>query len=179
LQELRLHAVLLMPAHTPPHKPGAADAATPRQRLAMCELAAKEVEGVRACALEVERGGPSYTVDTLEEVHGEHPDASLTLIVGADIALTLTSWRRPQRLLELADLAVALRGEARSEQVLQALQPLHPQPDRVRFLTMKPIDVSSSMVRERIAAGMSTAGLVTDGVASYLAEHRVYGAVAG
>ncbi len=165
-----------MPAHTPPHKPAAADVATPRQRLEMCELAAAEVGGVRACALEVDRGGPSYTVDTLEELHGANPDASLTLIVGADIALTLTSWRQPQRLLRLAGLAVALRRDASREQVLQALAPLHPQPGRVRFLGMRPMDVSSSEVRERVAAGTPTDGLLPDPVASYLADHRLYGA---
>jgi nicotinate-nucleotide adenylyltransferase len=168
--------VLLMPAHAPPHKPAAADAATPRQRLEMCELAAKEVAGVRACALEVDRGGASYTVDTLEELHGANPDASLTLIVGADIALTLASWRRPRRLLQLADIAVALRSDTRSEQVLQALAPLRPEPGRVRFLDMQPMDVSSSQVRERVAAGAPTDGLLPDQVASYLAERHLYGA---
>jgi nicotinate-nucleotide adenylyltransferase len=170
--------VLLMPAHTPPHKPAAADAATPRQRLAMCELAVEGVEGVRACALEVERGGPSYTVDTLEEIRDAHPDARLTLIVGADMALTLASWRRPQRLLELAELAVAQRCGAGSEQVTQALAPLHPQPDRVRFLTMRPIDVSSSAVRESLAEGRSTDDMLPDEVAAYVRRHGLYKAVA-
>lgn len=168
----------MMPAHTPPHKPAAADAATPRQRLEMCELAAEGMEGVRACALEVERGGSSYTVDTLEEIHDAHPDARLTLIVGADMALTLASWRRPRRLLELADLAVAQRRGAGSEQVMRALRPLHPRPDRIRFLTMRPIDISSSAVRERLAEGRAVEGMLPEQVASYVRRHGLYKAVA-
>ncbi len=167
-----------MPAHTPPHKPSAADAASPQQRLAMCELAAQGTEGVRACALEVRRGGPSYTVDTLQEIAVANPKARLTLIVGADMALTLGSWRRPQRLLELAELAVAQRSGAGAEQVLDALAPLHPTAGSVRFLTMRPIDVSSSAVRERIAAGQGADGMLPGKVASYVRDHHLYQAAA-
>lgn len=163
-----------MPAHTPPHKPTAADAATPEQRLAMCRLAAEGVSGVRACALEVRRGGPSYTVDTLQEIRDANPDAALTLIVGADMALTLTGWRRPRRLLELADLVVAQRSGAGAEQVMQALAPLEPDPARVRLLAMRPIDVSSSAVRESVAQGGGADGMVAAEVAGYIAEHHLY-----
>lgn len=165
-----------MPAYSPPHKPAAADAAKPLQRLRMCELAAAEVDGVRASALEVDRRGPSYTVDTLEEIHDADPDASLTLIVGADIALTLASWRQPKRLLELADLAVAQRSGADRKQVLDALSPLSPPPERVRFLKMRPIEVSSSQVRERIAAGQPLDGLMPAPVVDYVVQQRLYGA---
>jgi nicotinate-nucleotide adenylyltransferase len=178
LSELGLDVVLLMPAHTPPHKPAAADAATPQQRLAMCELAADGVQGVRACALEVDREGPSYTVDTLQEIHDAHPKARLTLIVGADMALTLASWRQPKRLLELADLAIAERSGAGREQVLDALEPLHVESGRVRFLTMQPIDVSSSAVRERIAEGRPAQGLLPGEVGSYVESHHLYEAAA-
>lgn len=170
--------MLLMPAHTPPHKPAGADTATPAQRLEMCELALAGVEGVRACDLEVRRGGPSYTVDTLQEIHDANPDAALTLIVGADMALTLTSWQRPQRLLDLADLAVATRSGASEQQVLEALLPLSPAPGRVRFLSMPPIEVSSSAVRERLAAGASLDGMLPREVAGYVADHRLYEGVA-
>lgn len=163
-----------MPAHTPPHKPAAADAATPEQRLAMCRLAAEGADRVRACALEVRRGGPSYTVDTLQEIRDANPNAALTLIVGADMALTLTRWRQPQRLLELADLAVAQRSGAGGEQVMAALAPLKPDRARVKFLAMRPIDISSSAVRERFAAGASPDGMVTAEVASYIADQHLY-----
>lgn len=142
----------------------------------MCELAAAGEQGVSACSLEVRRGGASYTVDTLEEIHDAHPHDRLTLILGADMALMLSSWRRPERLLELADLAVAQRGGVGSEQVLRALETLHLARDRVRFLRMHPIDVSSSAVRERLAAGVSVADMLPAGVTQYIADHRLYGA---
>jgi nicotinate-nucleotide adenylyltransferase len=136
------------------------------------------------CALELERAGPSYTVDTLRAIHASHPDVQLTLLMGADTALTLAGWREPETLLELADLAVAAReGSARAE-VLDAIAPLlaGAQPGGsdggslgIRFLkTMDPMGISSSMVRERVARGEPIEELVGPGVASYIAEHRLY-----
>lgn len=175
LAELELDHVLLVPSHTPPHKPTQADSATPQERLAMCELAAEPAQGVSACALEVRRGGASYTVDTLSEVHDARPDADLTLIMGADVALTLPSWRRPGSLLELASIAVARRGGSENGGALPELvESLAGSGARISILEMPPIEVSSSLVRERAAAGLPIDGLVPKAVAEYIEEHRLY-----
>lgn len=163
-----------MPVNTPPHKPPQPGGASAAMRLQMCRLAAAEIDGVLASDIEVRRPGPSYTVDTLEAIHDAHPDASLTLIVGADMALTLPAWRRPERLLALADVAVAERDGAGREQVLAAIQTLHAHTAQVRFLAMPPDAISSSQVRERVAAGLGIEGLVPDAVASYVADHHLY-----
>jgi nicotinate-nucleotide adenylyltransferase len=171
-----------MPVHTPPHKPAGEDSRDPgpEHRLRMCELSAAGDEGVSACALEIERGGLSYTVDTLQAIHASHPDARLTFIVGADTASTLASWRRPAELLRLAELAVASRAGTTHEQVLDTVAGLaHGTPaPRVRFLEMPTIDVSSSQVRHRAARGEPLAGLVEPAVAAYVAERRLYQAPA-
>jgi nicotinate-nucleotide adenylyltransferase len=124
--------------------------------------------------LEIERGGASYTVDTLEEIHDANPDASLTLIVGADMALTLAGWRQPQRLLELAELAIAERRPADRERVMTALAVLGVADERVHFLSMRPIDVSSSLVREQIATGEAVDGMLPASIARYVEEHNLY-----
>jgi nicotinate-nucleotide adenylyltransferase len=180
-EQLALDRVLLMPAHTP-HKPVGEDPG-PWHRLRMCRLAVADVGGISACGLELERGGTSYTVDTLEQIHAKHPDARLTFIVGADTARTLGSWRAPGRLLELAELAVATRtGSGRSE-VLEVLAGL-PEPSgagraEARFLSTPAVDVSSSLVRERVARGEPVDEFVAPAVAAYIAEHRLYGAPIG
>jgi nicotinate-nucleotide adenylyltransferase len=175
--ELGLERVLLMPVHTPPHKTAGADPG-PEHRLAMCRLAVAELDGVQACGLEVERGGASYTVDTLTAIHAKHPDAGLSLIVGADTARTLGSWREPERLVGLASLAVATRMGSSREQVLQTLGGLGPVGERARpgarFLEMEPIEISSSAVRERVAGGEPVEDLVGPAVAAYIAEHDLY-----
>jgi nicotinate-nucleotide adenylyltransferase len=182
-EELALERVLLMPLHTPPHKPGGEDPGT-EQRLAMVRLAVAGEPGIEASALEIERGGPSYTADTLSEIHDGDPEAQLTFIVGADTALTIPSWRRPATVLELARLAVASRPGSDRGQVLDALAtvPMHPvagaphaRPEVV-FLSMDPIEASSSLARERIAAGEPVEGLLSPAVGRYIAEHGLYGA---
>ncbi|HTC71306.1 MAG TPA: nicotinate-nucleotide adenylyltransferase [Solirubrobacteraceae bacterium] len=179
LDELALDRVLLVPAHTSPHKSGAAHASAaqdpgPEHRLRMCQLAIEDVDGLGVCDIELERGGLSYTVDTLTAIHANNPDAALTLIVGSDTASTISSWRRPQRLLELAQLAVAARAGAGRERVLDALEGA-----RVRFLEMPAVAVSSSLVRERVARGEAIEDLVGAAVARYIEENGLYRARAG
>ena len=177
LRELDVERVVLMPAHGAPHKPATEDPG-PEHRLEMCRLAVDGVEGLASCALEIERAGPSYTMDTLRAIHASHPDARLTFIVGADMARTLPAWREPRELLELADLAVAEREGAGREEVLGALAALNRmsagRPAGVSFLAMEAVPVSSSLVRERVAGGEPVEELVGGAVAGYIAGHGLY-----
>jgi nicotinate-nucleotide adenylyltransferase len=175
LRELALDRVVLMPARMPPHKPVERDPGS-AARLAMCRLLVAGAEGVSVCAHELERDGPSYTVDTLRAIHASDPDAELTFIVGADTAATLPSWREPRRLLELATLAVAARSGTDRRGVIQALAPLAPAQGRVRFLETPVIEISSSLARERAAAEEPLEAIVGEGVAGYIVEHGLYGA---
>jgi nicotinate-nucleotide adenylyltransferase len=166
--------VVLMPARIPPHKPAHGDPGA-TQRLQMCRLLAAGVDGLGVCALELERDGPSYTVDTLKALHHSHPEAELTFIAGADIASTLASWREPQSVLELAHLAVAARPGTDRTVVLEAVAPLG-DPGRVSFLDGPLVEISSSMVRARVATGAPIDRLVGQPLAGYIAEHGLYGA---
>jgi nicotinate-nucleotide adenylyltransferase len=161
--QLGLERVLLMPAHISPGKPAVADPG-PERRLEMCRLAAAGVEGVRASALEVERNGPSYTVDTLRTLHAEHPDNELVFILGGDVARTLPAWHESGALPALARFAVARRAQA--EPAL-AQWPID-------TLTMPAIDISSSLVRDRVRRGLAIADLVSPAVAAYIAAHGLY-----
>jgi nicotinate-nucleotide adenylyltransferase len=182
--------VLLMPAHIPPHKSAEQDPGA-QHRLNMCRLAVEGEPGVSVCSLEIDRPGPSYTVDTLSAIHASHPDAELTFIVGADIARTLPAWREPAKVLELARVAVGARTGAGDREVLEAVASVsrspeggvvpRSQPDgtEVRFLRMPIVEVSSSIVRERVARGENVEQLVGPDVARYISEHGLYGARAG
>jgi nicotinate-nucleotide adenylyltransferase len=172
--ELGLERVVLMPAGAPPHKPIALDPGAER-RVEMCRLLVDGVAGVCVSTLELERDGPSYTVDTLRAIHESHPQAELTFIVGADIASTVPAWHEAPQLLELADLAVAARPGSDRRGVLDALAPLGER-SRVRFLDAPLVDASSSSVRACVAAGEPLDRLVGPAVAGYIAEHGLYGA---
>jgi nicotinate-nucleotide adenylyltransferase len=177
--ELGLELVLLMPAHTSPYKAdgdggfGGWDPG-PQHRLAMCRLAVADEQGLSVSAVEVERGGLSYTVDTLRSIHETHPNAELTFIVGADTASTLGSWREPAQLLALAHLAVASRPGSERRRALDAVAAIGADVADVRFLKMPAIDVSSSVARARVSHGEAVDELVGHAVGAYIAEHRLY-----
>lgn len=163
---------MLMPARIPPHKPAAEDPGA-EHRLRMCKLLVDGMAGLSACALEIERDGPSYTVETLEAIDASHPEAELTFIVGADTAGTLPTWREPRRVLELASLAVAARAGSDRRDVLASVSGLAEVAD-VRFLDTPLLEVSSSSVRERAGAGEAVDELVGPAVAGYIAAHGLY-----
>ena len=171
--QLGLARVLLTPVLVPPHKPAKWDPGA-EHRLAMCRLAIDEDPRLGVCTLELERPGPSYTVDTLRSIHESNPDAELTLIVGADMARTLASWREPREILRLARVAVAEREGSTRHEVTGTLALLD-ESARIAFVEMEPLDISSSLVRRRLTAGEPIDGLVGAEVAGYIAEHELYG----
>ena len=177
-----LDRVFLMPSREPLHKREASDPGA-HHRLAMCRLLTEGEPAVSACALETERAGPSYTVDTLRELHARYADTQLTFITGSDAARTLPSWREPQALLQLAEWAIAARPGADADEALRAVESARSASAGapaggagVRLLEMEPLEVSSSMARERAARGEPIEGLVGEAVAGYIAEHGLYGA---
>ncbi len=101
---LGLEKVLLIPDSLPPHKELPAGSATGEDRLAMCRLTAGEVPGMEVLDLELRRSGPSYTSDTLAELHAQYPDDELWLLVGSDMFLSLQEWHEPERILSLAGI---------------------------------------------------------------------------
>ena len=172
LDQLELDRVVLMPVAVPPHKearedPGAAE------RVALCHLAVAGDPRLQVSTLEVDRGGASFTVDTLRVLHDRQPDHELTFIVGGDMAQSLPAWREPEAILDLATLAVAEREGVRREDIARRLEALHGG-DRVAFFDMPRIDISSSSIRRRVAEGRPIRYLVPDAVAGYIAERGLY-----
>jgi nicotinate-nucleotide adenylyltransferase len=163
---------MLIPARTPPHKPVDEEPGV-AHRLELCRLAAGGDPRFEVSDLEVNRPGPSYTVDTLSELHSNAPDNELLLIVGGDIAAGLAEWHEPERVLTLSTLAVAERSGTPRAAVDDALQRLNGG-DRVRFFQMPTIGISSTLVRERVRSGLPLRYLVPEPVESYIAEKGLY-----
>jgi nicotinate-nucleotide adenylyltransferase len=177
LDQLDLDRVLLMPVATPPHKEAPEDPG-PDVRLDLCRLAVAGEPSIAVSDLEIDRGGASYTVDTLRALHERDPEHALTFIVGGDMAYSLPSWREPEAILELARLAVAERDGLRREDIARRLEPLH-SGDRVVFFEMPRIDLSSSAVRARVAEGRPIRHLVPEPVAEAIRERSLYRQPAG
>ena len=158
-----------MPVGEAPHREIDLDPG-PEARWAMCRRAVERDDRFDVSRVEVERPGPSYTADTLRELQG---DDELVLVLGGDQAAALPSWRRPEEVLALAEVGVAERDGRRREQIVEGLAGLRGA-GRVRFFDMPRIDLSSSLIRERAAAGLPVRYLVPDGVGQIIAERRLY-----
>ncbi len=171
--QLGLDRVLLMPASVPPHKPVEDDPGA-AHRFELCRLAVDGDERFAVSDLELLREGPSYTVDTLEMLNSQAPQDDLNLILGGDVAAGLPRWREPERVLELAGLAIAKRRGTARESVETALEQLRGG-DRARFFWMPRIGVSSTMVRRRVRESQPIRYLVPDRVAGYIQANGLYG----
>jgi nicotinate-nucleotide adenylyltransferase len=175
--QLELDRVLLVPAGIPPHKANEEEPGV-EHRLAMCRLSIRGDEHRFAVSeIEVRRPGPSYTVDTLEELSATTPDIELFLILGGDIAAGLPNWHRIERVLELATAVVAERRGTPRASIEDALESVRAG-ERGRFFPMPPIGLSSTMIRERVRAGQPIKYLVPDAVDTYVQQHTLYQGVA-
>ena len=169
---MALDRVLLIPAAMPPHKsveqePGA------EHRLQMCRLAVGDDDRFAVSDIELRRGGPSYTTDTLDELHSQAPNDELVLILGGDIAAGLPDWHRPERVLELATVAIAQRRGTPRGKIVRALATLRGS-ERARFFEMPRIGISSTMVRRRVGAGLPIRYFVPDQVLDYIEREGLY-----
>jgi nicotinate-nucleotide adenylyltransferase len=171
--QLALDRVLLTPVAVAPHKLAEHDPG-PQERLELCRLAAAGDERLGVCDLEVRRGGPSYTVDTLRELHAQTPEDDLTFIVGGDTALGLQSWREPRAVLGLATLAVAEREGTPRGDIAERLRLSFPDAAPPVFFDMPRLDLSSSQIRRRVAERRSIRYLVPDRVAERIAREGLY-----
>lgn len=169
LTHARLDEVLFVVAARPPHKEGGSFA-TAGQRLAMVQAALAPLPRMKASGIELERGGPSFTTDTLDELSRLYAGAEVFLIIGFDSLVDLPNWKEPDRILSRARLLVAARPGAPAR-VPEQLS------DRYEMLPGDGTDVSSTEIRRRIARRQDIAHLVPAPAAQIIAEEAIYRAI--
>jgi nicotinate-nucleotide adenylyltransferase len=173
LLQLELERVDLVPVRQPPHKELEADPGV-EARVELCRRAVAGDPRLGVSRVDADRPGPSYTVDTLRELHERAPEDLLIFIVGGDMAHSLPTWHDPEGVLALAELGVAEREGVRRSDILERVSGLRGAPERLRFFDMPRVDVSSSLIRRRAAAGLPVRYLVPDGVAEHIARSGLY-----
>lgn len=175
-EQLVLDQVWLIPAATPPHKQGR-ELAPAKARLEMLEIALAGNDAIRPSALEIERGGVSYTVETLATIRHVQPDAKLFLLMGADSLHDLPTWREPKRICELASLAVVRRGGS-PEPDFNVLAPIVAADQLAEIRTcqvqMPLIELSSTDLRQRAATGASLRFRTPRAVEKYIETNGLY-----
>ena len=177
---LGLDLLLLIPAGLPPHKELPAGSPTAEQRLEMTRLAGEQLglgDKVRTLDIELERGGRSFTSDTLVQLKAQYPDSELWLLMGTDMFLTLQAWHEPEKILSLAGIAAFGRTEEDTEELFSAqrnyLYQTYPQA-RIFTLTIPGvIDVSSTELREKLAKGQG-GNLLAPAVYGYILREGLY-----
>lgn len=185
-ERLQLDELVLLPAHVPPLR--GAPGASAEQRLEMVRLAIAGEPGLRMDGRELERSGPSYTVDTLTELRAElGVDTALCFVLGSDAFAALDRWRDWRRLLELVHLVVLQRPGAAlptAGPVAEALQRRQlERPDQlaeypaggILTLDLTQLPISATAIRDLIAAGHSPRYLLTDSVWDYIRRQHLYG----
>ncbi len=162
LAQMGLDVVRLMPAGDPWQKEDV-EVSDVSHRLAMVELLAAEDDGIIVDTTEVDRSGPSYTVETLERI-----DERVVLILGADAVLGIPSWHRSEDLAGLVDLAVVPRPGIDRVDVESAFE------GRITWLEIELDDVSSTRIRQLAGSGVGCTGFVPEAVAAYIDSHGLY-----
>ncbi len=171
-QQARLDEVWFTPTaiqplkHRGPH-------ATDGQRIEMLRLATSDETTWRVCTLEIERGGLSYTVETLRQIHVELPEAQLFFLIGADALRDVPQWKEPREIFRLSTPLVVRRAELTAP-ALSHLKLLCTDATQPQSIEMPALEVSSSEIRRRVAAGESIGNLVPKAVAMFVAQHGLY-----
>ena len=174
LAQFELDALHIIPTGQAWHK--ARDLSAPEHRLAMTRLAFQDMPGVVVDERELRRAGPTFTVDTLQALQQEHPQAQLYLFIGADQFAAFRQWHRWQAIVEIAIICIADRAPSMlAAHPFDAYAPYH---QRFFTLTLPLMPVSATQVRQMMASGTATSEeivqLVPEPVARYISSHQLY-----
>jgi nicotinate-nucleotide adenylyltransferase len=181
IEALSLDRLMVVPAATQPLKQQHRTDA--RHRLAMVQRCFEGVPGVTVDSVEMDRGGLSFMVDTVDHYRRIVPAAMIHLLVGEDVVASLPRWRETERLLSMVELVILTRAEPRIGLASHLIDPPGSQDRRdgarfgipsARYLATRRVDVSSTEIRERVGAGRSIRGFVPDTVAAYIASTALY-----
>jgi nicotinate-nucleotide adenylyltransferase len=174
LVQLELEKVVFVPVGQAPHRELESDPGA-EARLEMVELAAGDDARFAVSRAELDRPGPSYTADTLRELREKAPGDEIFLILGGDQAAALPDWHEPETVLSLATVAVVERSNWSRNAIGIKIGRL-PGAERIRYLDMPIIQISSSAIRRRVGEGKPIRYLVPDKVANYIGANGLYGA---
>lgn len=173
IRELKLDKLLVIPTKFPPHKL-ARDLAPAADRLEMCRLAFRDIPQAEISDLEIRRKGKSYTVDTIRQLKQDYPDSKLFLLVGGDMFRSFKGWVRFDEILQNCTLCTAARERGELRELNRYRIVLEQYSENLLILDVPVLELSSTEIRQRVAAGQSCEALLDDAVIRYIAEKQLY-----
>ena len=174
MKQMRLDYLFVIPAAIPPHKQ-LDFSADPLDRLKMCELAFKDIDGVVVSDMEISRGGTSYTYDTLKEL--QRPDTRLFLLMGTDMVLTLDKWYRYEDILKMCYPTYVRRENdplITSRIIAKIGEYYEKHGVMFRRIVTDPMPMASTDIRRAVKEGRDISGLVPPSVEKFIKENRLY-----
>lgn len=172
-QDFELDQVFFIPNRVSPHKLN--DKVTPPEL--RCEMLERAIVGnshFTLSRLEIDRNGPSYTVDTLNELKNCYPDAELFFITGSDVLSHITSWHQPAEVLSLAHWIGVSRPGFEAGELIEHLSRQYPMARGVHWMDIPHLDISSTVIRKRVEEGQSIRYLLPDPVWQLINEKELY-----
>ena len=164
MKELGLDRIMFIPAHMPPHK-NSAQVSSKSNRLAMLRLALEDHPAFEISDIEFERAGPSYTIDTIRRLKKRCPGEEFVFLLGTDNVAEMEGWYQPERIFDEVMVAAVNRPGFAPEGRFVSM---------IRYFDMPPLDISSTMIRQKIKARRSVAGLLPPKVEKYIIENDLY-----
>jgi nicotinate-nucleotide adenylyltransferase len=168
IQKFALSKVIFVPSYLPPHKDNS-DIAPSQDRFRMCLLATQSHPSFSVSSLELERGGKSYSIETVKEfLHIYGKDTELYFIGGADAILEISTWKDMEELLRLCEFIVASRPGFETDEIDKRVL------TRTHFIEVPALDISSTEIRHRAKEGKNIKYLLPEKVEEYICEHKLY-----
>ena len=167
-----LQKMLMIPCHTPVHK-SPSELAPAHLRWLMVQESVKDHPLLEGCDIEINRKGPSYTVDTMEQLHEQYPSCQFSMMIGSDTLVQLSTWYKPERILQLCRLLVLYRPGFPVENPSQYL-PEGFGDECITMIEAPHLQISSSDIRQRVAEGRSIRYLTTDKTVQIIGQHQLY-----
>ena len=164
--------MLLMPSHLPPHKAKAS--APDGDRLALCRLASESLDWMEVSSLELERTGPSYTIDTVSRLERLYPETEWSLLIGSDMLYYFPHWHRFEELLQKVTLLSAVRETEEDDRLREQADALRELGGRVELIPAPALPLSSTQLREMLRAGEDVSPFLLPQAAAYIREHHLY-----
>lgn len=172
--ELALDKVVFIPAGKPPHKPGH-DIADPRDRYLMTGLAISSNIFFEISSIEIDRPGPSYTVDTIQSIMDLYPGAEIYFITGADAVLDIITWKNVGKLLSICYFVAASRPGYPLDELRQKVSAFIEYPEqKILSMAVPALAISSTDIRRRVREGKTIKYLLPEPVEDYIVRHKLY-----
>lgn len=172
-EKLGLSKVLVMPSSVPPHK-DILEKVPDGKRIDMLKKALAGIEDVEISLFEIENGGKSYTYFTLEEMKRLYPESEIYFLVGSDMFLSLDSWFNYPKIMDMAVFCAVPREKEDRARLKEKQKYFSLLGYRTEVLDIEPLDISSSLIREKIKSGEKLDGLLPKSVEEYIRDNKLY-----